>query len=112
MDFGFLYKVMIPVGFLVYFYILFIKTPEYNNPMGLGTKLARRSAKSWRVVQRVAGALCGANCVLTLAVNFALPYFMGEDNAVAYWIGIALEIICLSVLVPLTNVIAKKLLKK
>ena len=107
-----LFKIMIPAGFFVYFYLLFFKTPEYNSPMGLGTKLARRSAKSWRTVQRVAGALCGISCALTLIVNFALPYIMGEDNAVAYWIGIALELVCLSVLVPLTNVISKKLLKK
>lgn len=112
MDTNLLYKMMIPAGFLVYFYILFFKTPEFKDSKGLATRLAKQNAKSWRAVQRAAGLVCGASGVLTLAVNFILPAVMGEENLAAYWLGIGFELVCLALLVPLANVLAKKLLKK
>lgn len=112
MDTNLLYKVMIPAGFFVYFYILFFKTPAFNDSKGLATKLAKKNEKSWRAVQRAAGIICGVSGALTLAVNFTLPAVMGEENLTAYWLGIGFEVLCLALLLPLTNVLAKKLLKK
>jgi len=98
-----IWQYLVPVVFLFYAYRLYVKKPCFNDDRaGFPTRRARESEEIWNYVQRTAGKICFFMGLL-LIVTSVISYVFFADNEVAYWIHMGIELVCIVVLIPLTN---------
>lgn len=97
-----------PALFLFYGYKFRFQTPPFNDKNGLGTKYARKSEKAWILGNRYGGLVCLIMGGL-LAIMVALKYLVfGVDNRIASYVCLAVELLCVVLLIPIVNARLKK----
>ena len=104
---GRVWQFAIPVIFLFYAWKLYIGKPAYNDSFGFPTRRAREGEEIWNYVQKVAGAVCFFVAIL-LGISAYVLLVIFKDNMTAYWSQIAIEIICVVVLMPIVNAFTDK----
>ena len=97
----------VPVIMLVYAAKLYIGRPSYNDSFGFPTRRARESEEIWNYVQKVAGAACFFIAIFLGICSYVLLVVF-KDNMTAYWLQIAIEIICVVGLAPVVNAFTEK----
>ena len=98
---------LIPIAFLMYFYILYIKKPAYMDDKGFPTKRAKENEEIWNYVQRTAGLVCLVMAILLAASAFATKALIVEGNT-AYYVQMGIEIVCIALLIPIVNVLTNR----
>ena len=98
---------LIPLAFLMYFYILYRKKPPYMDDKGFPTRRAKENEEIWNFVQRTAGIVCLSMAILLAASAFLTKALITGGNT-AYYVQMGIEIVCIAVLIPIVNALTER----
>lgn len=104
---GRIWQFVIPIIFLFYAWKLYIGKPSFNDSFGFPTRRARESEEIWNYVQKAAGAVCFFIAIFLGICSYVFLVIF-KENMTAYWIQIAVEIICVIALAPIVNALTDK----
>lgn len=104
---GRVWQFVVPIIFLFYAWKLYIGKPAFNDSFGFPTRRARESEEIWNYVQKTAGAICFFIAIF-LAITAYILLVVFKESMTAYWIQIAVEILCVIGILPLVNALTDK----
>jgi len=102
-----IWQFAIPIIFLVYAAKLYLGKPKQNDSFCFPTRRAREGEEIWDYVQRTAGALCFFAAIL-LAVTAYVFLVVFKGSQIAYWVQIAIELVCVFAIAPVVNALTDK----
>ena len=105
--FGYL-QLLLPVILLWYGWKFYKNTPGYMQERGaFPTRRAKESEEMWINVHRIAGVCCFGEAVVFALIS-AVVRVGFPGSVTAYWVQIALELVCIFALVPVVNAITER----
>lgn len=107
-NFMVIWEALVPI-YCLYYGFKIKKNPPKMGEKGLGTKLAMQSKEAWELANAYGANLCIIFGVITAALFiFRIAYFRMQLHITYSLILIAVELICIMSIVPLTNMKIKK----
>ncbi len=101
------WQFLIPVIFLFYAFKLYLGRPGMNDSFCFPTRRAKESEEIWNYVQRCAGAVCFFAAIVLAITAYVFLVVFRESNA-AYWVQIAIELVCVFSIVPVVNALTDR----